>query len=176
MNDKILDRIRKIRELALRGVAGEKEGAQQLLEELVKKYHLEDYEFDEDEEKDFDFEFHGLQEKKILLQVYYKVTNQTQMYDLVRNSTGRRIRTQVRASCTEAQKVEIDFLFDFYKRLWYEEVQVLLAAFIQKHSLFGTPNPGTKSDNGYDDETIERIFKMMRGLRTETPLKQIESE
>lgn len=40
------------------------------------------------------------------------------------------------ADCTPAEKVEIEYLFDFYKRLWEKEKDAFLAAYIQKHRIF----------------------------------------
>lgn len=173
MNSRILDKLRKIRELALNGYKGERSGAQELFDSLVKKYNLEDYDFDDEEEiKEYDLIYHGNDERQLLLQVYYKVTNSTTTYAIRYTDTGRLSKTIMRVECTESQYIETEFLFDFYKRLWYEEVKILLSAFIQKHKLFG--NPDDPSDNGYDEETLARIMKMTRDLKDATPLKQIE--
>lgn len=59
--------------LAERGVGGEKETAQKKLEQLMKKYGVEDSDLSEDKEEDHEFKYHNEFEKKILRQLFYKI-------------------------------------------------------------------------------------------------------
>lgn len=61
MNERLLDRLRKVRELALRGSEGERASAQQLFDEMVQKYNLQDYNFDDELVETFMFKYHGKQ-------------------------------------------------------------------------------------------------------------------
>lgn len=124
--------LKKVRALAEHGVGGEAENAEKLLARMMKKYGISEEELDEETRVRRDFTYHGGEEKKILRQVVYKVTG-GYAYELVYTASGRKVRTQLGADCTPAEKVEIEYLFDFYKRLWEKEKDAFLAAYIQKH-------------------------------------------
>lgn len=123
--------LKKIRALAEHGVGGEAENAEKLLARMMKKYGISEAELDEETRVRHDFTYHGGEEKKILRQVVYKVTG-GYTYELVYTASGRKVRTQLGADCTPAEKVEIEYLFDFYKRLWEKEKDAFLEAYIQK--------------------------------------------
>ena len=53
---------------------GEKETAAAILAELAKKYGVSLDDLDEEHVKSFDLEFHGEIERKLLLQIAYKIT------------------------------------------------------------------------------------------------------
>ncbi len=102
----------------------------------------------------------------------YKVTG-GYTYELVYTASGRKVRTQLGADCTPAEKVEIEYLFDFYKRLWEKEKDAFLAAYIQKHRIFAI-----RADVEPREMSLEESIKMsalMRGMSDESPLRAIEA-
>ena len=168
------ERLKKIYALAMQGVDGEKEQAAAILEKLIKKYGVSIEELDEDRTEDFEMEFHGEIEKILLVQTVYKVTGFSNNVHRMRYvSSGRLCNTRACVHCTKAQKIEIELLFDFYKRLFEKEKEYLLKAFIQKHNIFGNEKSG--ANNIPSKEELKKIFSMMNGLSDETPLKQIEA-
>lgn len=173
MDDVILNRIKKVRELTLRGSEGEKTAATILFDQLLQKYHLEDYNFDEEEEKAFIFTYHNATEQKILIQVFCKVTNSEQLYELRDDNTGNLLPNQLRGYCTDSQKVQIDFLVDFYMTLWQEEVELFLQAFILKHELYRDTS-NEEHESPFDKDTLDRIFKMTEVLKELQPILRIE--
>ena len=118
--------LKKVRALAEHGVGGEAENAEKLLARMMKKYGISEAELDEETRVRHDFTYHGGEEKKILKQVVYKVTG-GYTYELVYTASGRKVRTQLGADCTPAEEVEIEYLFDFYKRLWEKEKDAFAA-------------------------------------------------
>ena len=168
-----IERLKKLKELALRGVGGEKEQANAILEKLMKKYNISVDELDESIKKIFEFKYNGKREYSILRQISYKVTNEkNNTYIFTRGSSGRKIKNLLGIECTEAQKVEIEFLFHFYKRLFEKEVDALLRAFIQKHALFGELKEGEKGMELSKKELL-KMNSLMNGLSNETPQIQI---
>ncbi len=168
------ERLKKLYALALRGVGGEKEQAQAILDKLLKKYTLTVEDLDEEIIQEYDLEFHGKEQDRILMQTVYKVTDdKDSFYHLQYNHSGRACRTRLRVRCTAAQKVEIEFLFDFYKRVWEKEKEALLQAFFQKHRIFGNLKEGESGKELSPDELL-KLECLMRGLSDEQPLKQIE--
>ena len=154
--------LKKLHALAERGEAGEREAAEAALERLTKKYSITIDELDTEEVKVFEFEFHGDDEKQLLIQIAWKVTNSLGNYS--RKSTQLLV-----IRCTEAQKLEIEFLFDFYRRVWEQQREMLLRSFVHKHSIYA-------KDVWYERvANIEKMRAMVNCLSDETPVRQITS-
>lgn len=170
------ERLKKLYALAMRGVGGEKEQAQVILEKLLKKYAVSLDELDEDIINEYRLEYHGKEQESLLRQTVYKVTdNKEAFYGLRYTASGRKCKTQLGVKCTAAQKAEIEFLFDFYTRVWEKEREALLQAFIQKHRIFGNLKDGEKGKE-LSTEELEKMYALMHGLSDETPLLQIEGD
>lgn len=166
--------LKKLKALAEHGVGGEKENAQKLLEKFMRKYNISEDDIDDDRIIKYSKKVKNDYEKQLLVQTVYKVTN-GDAYSFRYIATGRKIKNLVGYECTAAQNIEIEFLFDFYKRLFYKEIDLLLNAFIQKHDIFGTPPEDSSSPDEMDLERISRLIQMMSVLSDETPQLQIES-
>lgn len=169
------ERLKKLYALALRGVGGEKVQAQAILDKMLKKYAMTLDDLDEENVIECEFEYHGKENERILKQTIYKVTDdKNSFYNLQYTYSGRACKTRLRARCTAAQKVEIEFLFDFYKRVWEKEKEALLQAFIQKHRIFGNLKEG-ESGKELSPEELLKMELLINGLSDEQPLKQLES-
>lgn len=167
------ERLKKLYVLALRGVGGEKEQAQAILDKLLKKYAMTLDDLDDEVIQEYDLEYHGKEQDRILKQTAYKVTdNQNAFNHLQYSHSGRACRTRLRVRCTAAQKAEIEFLFNFYVRLWEKEKEALLQAFFQKHRIFGNLKDG-ESGAELSPEELLKLELMMKGLSDEQPLKQL---
>lgn len=168
--EELLKKIKAVAALAERGVGGEKENAETTLRCLMEKYGILEDELDEDTRKRHDFEYHGKEQKMLLVQIVYKVTGGN-AYNLVYTETGRKVKTKLGADCTPAEKVEIEYLFDFYKNLWEREKAAFLSAFIQKHKIFAI-----REDIEPKEMPLEDLIKMqalMNGMSDESPLRAI---
>lgn len=164
-------RIKKIYELAMKGVGGEKEVAQALLNKLLNKYKLNLDNIIDNDAKDIHFyKYHGKFQKTILIQTFYKVTNTAEYF------TRGAERTKLGIECTASQKVEIDLLYDFYCTLWEKEQKALLSAFIQKHKIFGDSQKDASNSHKYTQEELDKMRSMMNGLSDETPHLRIEEK
>lgn len=169
-----IDLLRKLRALAESGCDGEKINAQKKFDELMAKYGITDDELEDEEVQDWFFKIHGDRERRLLAQIVYKVLNEKGACHAVGNRvTGRVIRTKVACFATKAQKIEIEMLFDFYKRLYKKEEEFFFDTFIQKHSLFGELKDGEEGQE-MSGEDYFKMRNLMRGMADETPLKQIE--
>lgn len=164
------DLLKKVKALAERGVGGEATNAAEILEKMMKKYGITEAELGEETRGRHDFEYHGKEQEKLLRQTVYKVTG-GYAYNLVYNRSGRKVKTKLGADCTPAEKVEIEYLFDFYKKLWEREKEAFLAAFIQKHRIFTI-----REDVEPEELPLEDLLKMralMDGMSDESPLRAI---
>ena len=165
--------LKKIRALAERGVGGEADNAEEILRRLMEKYGVSEDELDEEERRRHDFEYHGKEQEKLLRQVVYKVTG-GYAYNLVYRASGRKVKTRLGADCTAAEKVEIEFLFDFYTRLWERERDAFLSAFIQKHRIFTI-----RDDIEPQEVSREELLKMqalMLGMSDESPVRALPTQ
>lgn len=174
-----MEYLKKIYALAVGGFGGEQENAKIILDKLLKKYSMSIEQLQEecDEEKNIkiDVKTPTKYEGKILSQVVYKVINEKgHCYDLYRK--GKKIPKVVRVHCTAREEIEIRFLYDFYRMLWFEEVEFFLEAFIQKHELFGTnfDENGEQVFDTISEEEYIRLRSAMNALRNKSPLLQIE--
>lgn len=165
--------LKKIRALAERGVGGEADNAEEILRRLMEKYGVSEDELNEEERRRHDFEYHGKEQEKLLRQVVFKVTG-GYAYNLVYNAPGRKVKTKLGADCTAVEKVEIEFLFDFYTRLWERERAAFLSAFIQKHRIFAI-----RDDIEPQKLSREELLKMqalMLGMSDESPVRALPAQ
>lgn len=165
--------LKKIKTLAEQGAGGEKINAQRMLSVLMKKYGITDADLDDDKLIPCEFRCKTDTEETLLKQTIYKVTNQVKIYGFARRRTGRTIKHLIGCECTQAQKIEIEFLFDFYKRVYAKDVALFLEAFIQKHCIFGQL-PEDEEPQKIELETLRRMVTLQSGMSDETPVRQIE--
>lgn len=166
-NTKIANLVAKLRALAARGDAGERELAEQKLTEVLKKYNISDETLMLESFHDFPYKEEW--ERRLISQVGYKVLDNPDTYTRKRN--GRTLKRVV-FKCTEAQAIEIEYLYAFYKELYKKDMADFFSAFVVKHQLFGESGEGTEISE-------EELLKMMRyqsAMRNGTPYKAIESK
>lgn len=172
----INERLKKLYALSLRGVGGEKAQAEAILKKLIAKYNVSMAELDEEVIKEYEIKHSGEAERQILKQIVYKVTDDRwRTFGFTYVASGRVCRSVLGVRCTEAQKVEIEFLFDFYKKLYKKELEAFLLAFIHKHDLFGRLKEGERGEELPPEEEA-KLYAMMSGLSNESPVLQIEGK
>ena len=86
IDEKKIELMKKLQRLAERGVGGEKEGAQKKLQQLMKKYNIEESDLSDDKLEDHEWKYHNDFELRLLKQTIYKV--------LERLQTGLKKRTE----------------------------------------------------------------------------------
>lgn len=166
--------LQKLKALAEQGIGGEKENAQKKLNELMKKFDISEEDISDELEQEYEFSYKGNREKALLRQIIYKVTDKkNNFYGFVYTDSGRACKTKIGCKITKAQKIEIEYLFDFYKKLYQKEEKLFFDAFIQKHQLFGTLKDGEKPTK-ISLEELARLQAMAFAMSNEQPLKQIE--
>ena len=174
--DKKTELLKKLKALAERGVNGEKENAAALLKKLMDKYDISSEELNIDVVKEEQFTFHGAEQRRILLQIIYKVANDKDIFHEYKyTASGRSCRTVVGADVTKAQKIEIEFLFDFYVKQWEKEKERFLSAYIQKHELYGELKPGERAT----EQSLEELGKssvLQQAMDNVSPIRRIEAK
>ena len=162
-----LDLIRKVKNLADRGVNGEKENATILLNRLMEKYGVSYEEIEEPERKHVKFYTRG--QKKLFFQTVFSVLGQWDGRYIPEKST-------VWIEVTAAEKIQIEYKFDLLVKALKKEQDLLLKAFIRKNDLYSS-SPKTVSINDLTKEEVEEYWKiqaMAESIERVNVLKQLE--
>jgi hypothetical protein len=153
MDEKTIQRIKKLQALAERGVGGEKTTAQKKLAKLLKDNGINSLDELQKEEYEYTiFSYNGKHEIKLLRQCMYKVMG-AKSDRTAYKPYGR--RQKIGIYCTKAQKIEIELEFEFYRNVFYEELSTFMDAFIQAQKIFPEDAPV-----GDYDEFNERDMKI----------------
>lgn len=172
MDDKTIQRIKKLQALAERGVGGEKETAEKMLRKMLKKNGIQSLEELEQEEYEYTlFSYNGQHELKLLKQCIYKVL--TAAGDRTYYRT-RGTRQKLGVYCTKAQKIEIELEFEFYKNIFYEELETFMAAFIQAQGIF--PPDAPKATYNEFNERDMKISFMASGIDRRARAEMLEKK
>lgn len=174
MDEKTIQRIKKLQALAERGVGGEKDTAQKKLLSLLEKNGIHSLEELEQEAETYEytlFSYSGRHEIKLLAQCMYKVMGASA--DLTSYRT-RGTRQKIGIYCTKAQKIEIELEFEFYRNVFYAELSTFMSAFIQAQGIFPPDAPQGKYDK-FSERDI-KVSLMASGIDKRTRAAMIEAE
>lgn len=155
-------RLRKIYELSLRGIDGEKENAQMILESMLKHHNLTVEDLFADQKNYFPFRYKHEMEKTLLRQIAAMVCD-TSSIELYLEPKKRNCRLLY---LTQAEFLEIDYLYEQCKQALEKEQSKLLHAFVQKNQLF--PSSGKKLVKDElsieDQKRLNEILKMAESV------------
>lgn len=172
MEEKTIQRIKKLQALAERGVGGEKETAAKMLQRLLEKNGISTLEeLEEDEAEYFLFSYKGRHEIKLLKQCMYKVLGYS---DHTKYYRTRGTRQKIGIYCTKAQRIEIELEFEFYRNVFYEELPSFMNAFIQAQGIFPPDAPRSNRDLGELSEDELRQMQIAAGIKKRTRAAMIE--
>lgn len=179
IDDKILDRLKKLRALAERGVGGEKSTAQKKLNKLLKENNLTLESLDEVTPQYFLFKYTNKHTYRLLLQIMHKVVTPSLPDDLPLNYyKSKGTRNKIGIYCTPAQKLEIELDYEFYTELLDREIDTLLSAFIQKQDIFPANGPVSHIDptemSAEDLQELARIQQYANNIQYVNRHKMIE--
>ena len=165
--NRIIERLRKIHNLTLRGCDGEKETAERMLANALRKYDLqiEDILPDEtDIRKTWWYSYNGAFEKRLLRQCFAMVCSpaKSTVYK------HKHLRNQLGCALTQAEMVEMDMFYHRYRIMWKEEMDMFFIAFLSKHTIFSEYAEKQKckntEDNDLTEEEIEKLRTFMQGM------------
>lgn len=171
-NEKLIQRIKKLQALAERGVGGEKETAERMLQQLFKKNGINALEELESEEPEYTlFSYNGKHEKKLLRQCIYKVMTAAKEPTFY-HSKGT--RQKVGIYCTKAQKIEIELEFNFYRSIFYDELDTFIDVFVQAQDIFPPDAPKSSYDK-YDSKTM-KVVSMAETIKKRVRTAMIDTK
>ena len=170
MDEKVLQRIKKLQALAERGVGGEKTTAKNKLEKLLKDNGINSLDELEEEKYEYTlFSYNGKHEIKLLRQCIYKVMGAKAARTSYRT---RGKRQKIGIYCTKSQKIEIELEFEFYRNVFYEELDTFMTAFIQAQQIFPEDAPHCNYDKF--NERDMKISFMASGIDKRSRTAMIE--
>lgn len=126
------DRLRKIYELSVRGIDGERENAQALLIGLLGKHGLTlDDILDTDKRHHYDFRYKNEFERSLLNQIVARVLGTNEFGVWRRGKQRLNIYDLTASECAEVQ-----LMYDEYRRALADELELTYRGFIQQQRLF----------------------------------------
>lgn len=165
--------LQKIKALAEQGVGGEKESAQKILDQLMKKYGISEEDLLEEKVALEWFRYKDYLEKRLLDQIIYMVMGDVDTY---KKSGGR--HKLVGVYCTVYKKIEIEANYEFFKNAFINEFKIFYVAFCNKNRLFPPEEIVNKTSSKDKLSKVEafKIQAMMNGMDRYIMLKQIDSK
>lgn len=114
------------RALAERGVSGERESAQRMLEKYMEKYGITEDDIREKMIKIHWFRYKDYSELRLISQIIYMVMGDCETYSRLRKANRK--HKVLGVYCTAAEKLEIELNFEFYNRAMQEELKLFYKA------------------------------------------------
>jgi hypothetical protein len=136
VDDKLMRRLRKLLALAERGIDGEKDTAQKMLDKLLAKHDLTIEDISGDKKTDHWFKFGSkVVYRRLMRQIILSVVGNVDFY------TSSVDKTIFIVEVTDFEKIEIEMKFSVYKKTLDKELEESFVAFVHKHELFAPANP-----------------------------------
>ncbi|WP_294203104.1 hypothetical protein [uncultured Chryseobacterium sp.] len=136
IDDKIKERIAKIKELATRGVDGEKEAANLALERILKKYNVNPAEVDHITKKRYSFKYSSKLDFELFCQLLHYFFRGEE-FDLERHTYGTR---EISGRFNYLDYVTISCTYEYFKRHMRKEWDKFAKASIKRKRKAKTKN------------------------------------
>ena len=173
----IREKLHKVLNLMERGEEGEQIAAAKILEKQLKKYGITVEDLMQKEEKRIMwFKFGNKEEKRIIFQIYCKVTGIHGEF-----SYQKHYRNTMTCGLllTKAQYIEMEDLVPLFLKQYRKEIirvkNAVLSAFINKHQLVGEANDDDEpTSSSLSEEDLNMIMGLMRGMdNVQLPYKKL---
>lgn len=172
--NKIEAKLLKIKALAERGEGGERDSAIKLYQKLLKKYDIDEESLSESKLCKHWFTYENDIEENLLVQIFFMVTGDDEYF---RRQTKTR-KNQCGCFCTDFEKTEIHFYFEFYRDALLEELEAFLMAFKLKNHLF--PDESARCyapEDEFDSSEVSHILlkaqKIAEDIEKSNPVRMI---
>jgi len=170
----IIQKLKKVKELADRGEAGEALAAKAKLFELLQKHGLSIEDIEDDIKKSYTFRYAFTDEKRVMLQCISKVIDDPKMSYTFRRDRRKEFSVEL----TEWQYIESMDLIKFHLKQYREEkkrkMRALFSAYLNRHDLFAE-----SSEPGESKMTPEEYAEFIRAYQgimdNETYAKKLEA-
>ncbi len=152
--EKLKRRLKKLHELAKRGVDGEKETAERMFQKLLEKHKISIDEITDDQKKRTWFRHGVYPQRKLLVGIICAVCDVCEYYTRGRFSVG--------VDCSEYQRTQIELQFSIYKSALKRQIEATVIAFIWKNELHPKTTPQhTKREPSAEQLALIRAAEQM---------------
>jgi len=170
---KQIELLKKLKSLAERGVAGEKTNARDMFDKLLLKYGITPEDIEAEMSKIFYFKEDG-HYAAILAHIVNNVSELPLYIVGPKEAKKQGVKANYCIECTHAEFIEIEQMFDFYKKLYDREIQVFLKAFLMSNNLLAI----IKTKENYIAKEVEidewrRARQMTSSIKGEEFRKQL---
>ena len=142
----IIDKIKKVKRLAEKGVDGEKESAQKRVEEMMQRYGITEDDLDDEKESLFTYYVEGLYGWKLLNQIigkhfpdihamYMPHHRIPKDHRMLFKEIAKGKKHNVICCCNAAQFVEVTTYYEIMHRSFQEQAEIFYYAFLSKNNL-----------------------------------------
>lgn len=174
---KHIDLAKKLKALAEKGIGGEKINAEVMLNALMKKHKIIIEDIESDKLEDYYFNL-GKSEFTLLNQIVKHVNYSTKCYGEFTKEVIKKyfLKGNYMITCTASNYIEIEAKYNFYKRLYDEELDIFYSAFLKANNLL-VDNPNKKEDKEMSFEDYEewkRVDDMAKKITVGQFRKQLQ--
>lgn len=175
---KHIELAKKIKELAEKGIGGEKINTEKMLNDLLKKHNISIEEIEGEKLLDFYFTINDEHIFSLLFQIIKGVNLNIRCFGEIPKSKVRalKLKGNYLIECTASEFVEIESKFDFYHRIYKSELDTFLKAFIHANDLeIDNPNREVKELTQEEFKELYRIREMASKIKKGEFHKQLAS-
>jgi len=151
-------KLKKVLALAEKGVGGEREAAQKLLDKLLSQHNLTIEDIKSEKTSVFYFGYNTAMEQTILHHTVSAVLEKTDFEIFTRIVNGRATRKDG-FILTKGQKIEVEFRYSAYRTSLKKELETFLIAFIHKNRIFHF-SEDDEQENKLSFEQMQKILSM----------------
>ena len=174
--ERIIDRLKKIYELSLRGEEKEAIAAKHALDKLLKKYSLTFSDISDESKKVRCFKVPS-DALLVFVQCFGHLFGKSRINDLYRYKGER---NKWYANLTDMEYVDFQSLYNFHLKLYKKEKKAVLknfnSAYVYKHNLYSQePVEDQEYETGVSETDFLKIYEIAQGLSDIKYRKQIEN-
>ena len=170
-SETLIAKLRKVQALAESGAAGERDAARAMLPRLLSKYGLTIDALRQHAVDRYWFRFSGRLERQLLFQCACLVLQANQAHYWKQ----RGVPNQIGFDLTELQYAALNDCWTHYRgtwrRLWTEQQQSFLHAFVNRNEIGGPANPDTRGESPLSGEQLVKLLWLMETIPP-TPWRQ----
>lgn len=159
-----LEKLKKLKTMAERGTPGEAANAEKMIKIFLKKFNFHESDLEDKPERRF-FRCPTKYETRLLFQVISKVLNSNEGVNY------GKYKREYSVSLTQAQYIEVDRLYNIYRREWKKTIKKAYSAFVHANNIF---KESGGDDNDKQDLTPEEIKEMEEIMEMMSTMDKIE--
>lgn len=177
--EKHIELIKKLKALSEKGVGGEAINAQKFFQKMLHKHNLTISDIDGEKQEDFFFNARGIN-ARLFHQIVKRVNYDLKVYQFPSAKVKQfKLTGNSMVTCTPAEFIEIEQMFDVYTKLYKKESEVFYSAFLSANDLLARPpKEEQKSTDDLTPEELEewmRVNQMAGNIKKETIRKQLSN-